>query len=77
MLAVLLICTIGQQPWECQRTTARSVLTHQTEARLPYACLEEASQFAAMNSVTNRLKPGEFLKLSCEPGSGEPTDDHL
>lgn len=77
MLAVLLICSLGQLPSECQRPTARSVITHETEAKLPYACLEEASQFAAMNAITNRLKPGEFLKLSCEPGSGETTDDHL
>lgn len=77
MLAVLLICTLGQSPYECQRPTARSVITHETEASLPYACLKEAQEFAAMNSVTNRLQAGEYLKTSCEPGHGEPTDDHL
>lgn len=77
MLAVLLICTIGQQPWECQRTTARSVLTHETAATLPYACLIEAQQFAAMNSVTARVRSDEWVKVSCEPGKGEPTDDEL
>jgi hypothetical protein len=77
MLAVLLICSLGQSPIECQRPTARSVLTHETEARLPYSCLEEAQQFAALNTVTNRKRAGEWLKIGCEPGKGQPTDDHL
>jgi hypothetical protein len=77
MLAVLLICSLGQSPLECQRPTARSVLTHETEARLPYSCLMEAQQYAAMNSVTNRKKPNEWIKISCEPGQGQQTDDHL
>jgi len=77
MLAVILICALGQDPRMCQRPTARSVITHETEATLPYSCLMEAQQFAAMNSVTARLLPGEYLKTSCEPGNGQPTDDHL
>jgi hypothetical protein len=77
MLAVLLICALGQSHTDCQRPTARSVLTHETEARLPYACLEEAQQFAAMNTVTNRLRPDEWLKIGCEPGKGQATDDRL
>lgn len=77
MLAVLLICSLGQSPIECQRPTARSVMTHETEATLPYSCLMEAQQFAAMNTVTARLRPNEWLKIGCEPGDGQPTDDHL
>ena len=98
MLAVLLICHLGQDPYECQRMTARSVLTHETAALLPYPCLEEAQQYAAMNTVTNRLRRAtrfggysgphntdraplppviEWLKISCERGSGQPTDDHI
>jgi hypothetical protein len=77
MLAVLLICTLGQSPIECQRPTARTVLTHETEARLPYSCLMEAQQYAAMNTVTNRVRRNEWVKLSCEPGHGQPTDDQL
>jgi hypothetical protein len=37
----------------------------------------EAQQFAAMNSVTARKRPNEWLKVSCERGDGQPTDDHL
>jgi hypothetical protein len=77
MLAVLLVCTIGQSHWECQRPTARIVITHKTEAQLPYPCLMEAQQYAAMNSVTSRLKEGEWLKLSCETGHGQLADDQL
>ena len=77
MLAVILICALGQDHAMCQRPTARSVITHATEATLPYACLKEAQEYAAMNSITNRLKPGEYLKIGCEPGNGQPTDDHL
>lgn len=77
MLAVILICTLGQDPVMCQRPTARSVITHETEATLPYSCLMEAQQFAGMNKVTARLAAGEYVKISCEPGAGEPTDDHL
>ena len=42
MLTVILICTLGQSPYECQRLTARSVITHETAATLPYSCLMEA-----------------------------------
>ena len=80
MIAVLLICSVGQSPIECQRPTARSVLTHETvtlQRELPYSCLMEAQQYAAMNSVTNRLGPNEWIKIGCEHGHGQPTDDHL
>jgi hypothetical protein len=77
MIAVLLICALGQSPIECQRPTARSVITHDTEAALPYSCLMEAQQFAAMNNVTARIGSDEWIKISCEPGHGQPTDDHL
>lgn len=77
MLAVLLICHLGQPHAMCQRPTARTVITHQTEASLPYSCLMEAQQFAAMNSVTARIRPDEYVKIGCEHGDGQPTDDHL
>ena len=78
MLAILLICSVGQSPIECQRPTARSVLTHETEAQLPYSCLMEANQYAAQNSVTARLKPDEWLKIGCaKKESGDTGDDHL
>ena len=77
MLTVILICTLGQSPYECQRPTARSVITHETAATLPYSCLMEAAQYAAQNKVTSRLAPGEWLKIGCIPNPGGSTDDHL
>ena len=71
MLAIVLICALGQQPWECQRPTARDVMVFHTEARLPYACLREAQMHAAEVSQTRDLT-GEWLKIGCEP---EPKDD--
>lgn len=80
MLAVILICALGQSPIECDRYTARSVITHETTElakNLPYSCLMEAQQFAAQNKVTARVNANEWLKIGCEPGHGQPTDDHL
>ena len=79
MLAVIIVCIGGTQAWQCQRDPmhSRAVITHQTAATLLYPCLEEAQQYAAMGRVTSRMVSGDYLKIGCEPGHGQPTDDHL
>lgn len=61
---ILLVCTLGQSPAECQPPTARSVMVLETGVRSELACMREFALSSA--KVSSLIDPAhEFPKLSC------------
>ena len=61
---ILMICTLGQSPVECQPPTARSVMVLETGVANELACMREFTMSAA--KVASLIDPAhEYPKLAC------------
>lgn len=60
---LVLVCAVGQAPWECQRPTARDVLWLETVSN-EIECMRESEQTMARAAAL--VGPDGYLKVVCE-----------
>jgi hypothetical protein len=61
--AIVLICAIGTQPYDCGEDRARDVIRTPVETALPLACIREGQLYFAW--VDYPLRSDEYLRVVC------------
>ncbi len=62
---IVLVCRLGQAPYECIPQTARDVVTI-GEASTLIGCMVQSPQSLGRVSIMRRLRPDEWTKIVCE-----------
>jgi hypothetical protein len=61
--AIVLICAIGTQPYDCGEDRARDVIRTPVETALPFACIREGQLYFA--GIDYPLRGDEYPRVVC------------